>query len=97
MAAIVIVHFTVKDQEKFEQYRAGAGPTLGAFGGELMTRGSVTEVLHGDHDYKSAVLLKFPDADSVHKWYNSDAYQAIIPTRSEAIDTVFIAIEEAEQ
>ena len=97
MVAYVIVHYTVKDQEKLEQYRAGAGPTLGAFGGEFMTVGTVTEVLHGSHDHQSAVLLKFPDANSVHKWYNSDAYQAIIPTRSEAIDTVFIAIEEAEQ
>ncbi len=97
MAAYVIVHYTVKDQEKLEQYRAGAGPSLGAFGGEFMTGGTVTEVLHGSHDHQSAVLLKFPDADSVHKWYNSDAYRAIIPTRSEAIDTVLIAIEEAGQ
>lgn len=33
MAAYVIIHCTVKDQEKLEQYGAGAGPTLGTFGG----------------------------------------------------------------
>ena len=95
MAAYVIVHFTVKDPEKLAQYGAGAGPTLAAFGGEFVTRGSVTEVLHGSHDHKGAVLLKFPDAASVHNWYNSDAYQANIAIRSQAIDTVFIAIEES--
>ena len=96
MSAYVIVHYTVKDAEKLQQYGAGAGPTLGAFGGEFVARGTVTEVLHGSHDHQNAVLLKFPDADSVHEWYNSDAYQANVPTRSEAIDTVFIAIEETE-
>ncbi|MFP6759761.1 MAG: DUF1330 domain-containing protein [Alphaproteobacteria bacterium] len=45
MTAYVIVHFTVKDQEKLAQYGAGAGPTLAAFGGEFVTRGTVTEVL----------------------------------------------------
>ena len=60
MTAYVIVHFTVKDQEKLAQYGAGAGATLAAFGGEFVTRGTVTEVLHGSHDHKGAVLLKLP-------------------------------------
>ncbi len=95
MSAYVIAHFTMKDPEKFKQYGAGARPTLDAFGGEFVTRGAVTEVLHGSHDYQATVLLKFPDADAIHRWYNSEAYQANIPIRGEAVDAVFIAIEEA--
>ncbi len=96
MSAYLIVHATVKDPEKLQQYAAGAGPTLDAFGGEFVTRGNVTDVLHGSHDHKMTVIIKFPDADSVRNWYNSDAYQANIPVRSEAMDTVFFAIEEPE-
>lgn len=91
MAAFVIVHATPKNAEKMQQYGAGAGPTLAEFGGEFLGRGT-NEDLHGENGYAMSVLLSFPDADAARRWYNSDAYQALIPVRSEAMDCEFTLV-----
>lgn len=89
MTAYVVVHATVKSAEKMAEYGAAAGPTLAAFGGELVSRGP-SEVLAGSNAHGLMVVLKFPDRAAAKAWYNSPAYQAAIPTRLEAIDSVFI-------
>lgn len=93
MSAYVIVHATPKDAEKMQAYGAAAGPTLAAFGGEFVTRGP-SEVLSGESAHKIAVVLKFPDKDAARRWYASPAYQAAIPVRMEAMDSVFILAGE---
>ena len=35
------------------------------------------------------VVIQFPDRDSAVNWYNSDAYQAIIPLRGQGMDCQF--------
>jgi uncharacterized protein (DUF1330 family) len=97
MSAYLIVHATVKDADKLQKYAAGAGPTLDAHGGEFVIRGGVFEVFTGSHDHQMSVIIKFPDGDSLRAWYASDAYQAMIPTRSQAMDATFIGIEEPPQ
>ena len=61
MSAYVIVHGTVKDADKMQEYGGAAGPTVAAHGGEVVARGPAT-VLSGTSDHKIAVVLKFPDA-----------------------------------
>jgi uncharacterized protein (DUF1330 family) len=90
MSAYVVVHGTVKDQGKMQEYAAAAGPTLAPFGGELVCRGA-SETLAGEHPHSIMVILRFPDRKAVHAWYASPAYQAAIPTRLAAMDSVFIA------
>ena len=34
----------------------------------------------------TVVLLEFPDADAATAWYESEAYQAILPLRTRHID-----------
>jgi uncharacterized protein (DUF1330 family) len=51
-------------------------------------------VLAGQHNATNALIAKFPDADTAHKWYNSPAYQALIPLRDSALEPTFIVIEE---
>ena len=89
MTAYVTVHATVKNAEKMVEYGAAAGPTLASFGGEFICRGP-SEVLSGNNAHAVMVILKFPDRASAKAWYNSPAYQAAIPTRSEGMDSVFI-------
>ncbi len=95
MSAYLIVHATVKDPDKLQEYAAGAGPTLEAHGGEFITRAQVTDVLTGSHDHQMSVIIRFPDSGALRAWYASDAYQALVPTRLEAMDATFIAVEEA--
>jgi uncharacterized protein (DUF1330 family) len=89
MTAYVTVHATPKDTEKLQAYGALAAPTLVAYGGKFVARGPC-EVLSGEHAHKVMVVLEFPDKDAARRWYNSPEYQAAIPTRLEAMDSVFI-------
>jgi uncharacterized protein (DUF1330 family) len=93
MAAFLIAHAKIKDPVKLQQYGAGAVPTLAAFGGEVVARGKVAAVLAGDHHGHTAFIAKFPDVLSAQSWYNSPAYQALIPVRNEAMEPTFVVIE----
>ncbi len=94
MSAFVIVHVTVKDEAKFQEYAAAAVPSAAAYGGKLMMRGKVASVLAGDHGHQLAGVFTFPNQAAVNDWYNSPEYQALIPNREEAADMVFIGLDE---
>lgn len=89
MTAYVAVHGTVLDQDKMQEYGAAAGPTVAAHGGKVISRGPV-EVLHGESPHQIMVVLEFPSRQAAKDWYASSEYQAVIPTRNAALDSVFI-------
>ncbi|MGR9090675.1 MAG: DUF1330 domain-containing protein [Gammaproteobacteria bacterium] len=93
MSAYVVVHGTVKDADKMQEYGGAAGPTVVAHGGEVVARGPAT-VLSGTSDHQIAVVLKFPDAAAAKGWYESPEYQALIPVRKQALDSVFVVVGE---
>lgn len=93
MSAYVIVHGTVKDADKMQEYGGAAGPIVAQHGGEVVARGPAT-VLSGASAHKIAVVLKFPDAAAAKTWYESPEYQAIIPVREQALDSVFVVVGE---
>lgn len=91
MSACVIGHITVKDADKWAQYRAQVPATLAPWGAELLFRGRLDRALHGSHPHTDTVVIRFPDAAAVDGWYQSAAYQALIPLRSEAADLVLVS------
>ncbi len=91
MSAYVIVHGTVKDAEKMQEYGGAATPIVAKFGGEVVARGPA-RVLSGDSSHQLAVVIRFPDAATATRFYGSAEYQAIIPTREKALDSVFVLV-----
>ncbi|GAA3917612.1 DUF1330 domain-containing protein [Litoribacillus peritrichatus] len=88
MSAYVIVGFTPKDKEKLQEYSASVPPTLAKFSGEMLAKGPI-EHLHGDADHAMKVIVTFPSKDEAIAWYNSEEYQALIPTRDQGMDAKF--------
>lgn len=86
MSACVIGHISVKDEEKWAQYRAQVPATLAPWGAELLFRGQLAGVLAGQHRHTDTVVIRFPDQAAVDGWYQSAAYQALIPLRQQAAD-----------
>jgi uncharacterized protein (DUF1330 family) len=39
------------------------------------------------------VVLEFPGIAQVKAWYNSEAYQNILPLRLESVDSTFVVVE----
>lgn len=94
MSACVIGHITVKDAEKWAQYRAQVPATLAPWGAELLFRGQRASILAGNHDHLDTVVIRFPDADTVDAWYNSPEYQALIPLRQQAADLDLVVFSD---
>ena len=93
MAAHVIGHITIKDSEKWMEYRAKVPATLVQWGGEVILRGKRVAVLTGEHPYTDTVVIRFPDTEAIAGWYSSPGYQELIPLREQAAKMVLISYE----
>lgn len=93
MSAYVIGHITIRDPAKWQEYRSKVPETLVPWGGEILFRGGGATVLSGDHAHTDTVALRFPDARAARDWYDSPAYQALIPLRDEAAEVVLIRFD----
>ncbi len=93
MSAYLIGHITIKNPDKWAEYRSRVPSTLEPWNAELVFRGKRTAVLSGEHDHMDTVVIRFPDTDSVAKWYYSTAYQELIPIRAQAADIDLISYE----
>jgi uncharacterized protein (DUF1330 family) len=95
LSAFLIGHITVKDAEKWAEYRSKVPATLAPWGAELVCRGKRLAALSGEHAHTDSVVIRFPDAGAVGNWFHSSAYQALIPLREQAADVVLVAYEAA--
>ena len=86
--AYLIGHITIKDPEKWVEYRSKVGATIAPWGGELICRGKWISTLCGEHSHNSALVMRFPDSEAIRNWYSSPAYQVLIPLREQAADMV---------
>ena len=67
MSACVIGHITVKDAEKWAQYRAQVPATLAPWGAEVLFRGKTAATLAGRHPHTDTVVIRFPDTNAVER------------------------------
>jgi uncharacterized protein (DUF1330 family) len=91
--AYVIVDVEITDPEKYDGYRALAGPAVEAAGGRYIARGGATEVLEGDRVPNRIVIIEFDDLDSARAWYDSPLYVEARAAREGASTGSFIAVE----
>ena len=90
-AAYVIGHISVKDPAKWVTYRSLVPATLAPWQGELVFRGEKLAVLGGEHRHGDTVVIRFPNAAALDGWFNSPAYQALIPLRMEAAEVDLVS------
>jgi uncharacterized protein (DUF1330 family) len=94
MGAYLIGHIAVKNADMWDEYRRKVPSTLAPWGGTLVFRGHRTTVLAGEHNYTDTVVIQFADQSALRGWYDSAAYQELIPLRTEAADLVLISYDE---
>ena len=93
MAVYVIGRIVIKDPAKWASYREQVPASLAPWGAEVMLRGSALPALGGQSDAGDVVVVRYPDAASMRGWFDSPAYQALIPLREQAADVVLTAYE----
>lgn len=89
----VVGQITVKNSEKWAEYRSQVPATLEPWGAELVFRGKQVAALAGANPHPDIVVIRFPDLAAVDGWFNSPAYQALIPLRQEAAEMVLLTYE----
>ena len=86
--AFVVGQMTVKQPEKWAQYRSQVLATLVPFCGELVFRGEQVQSFSGVNPHPDIVVIRFPSLADAQNWHASATYQALIPLRNEAADVV---------
>ena len=81
MPAYFVVELEITNSTAMEPYRAAVPATIAQYGGRFLTRGGATELVEGGPEPKRIVILEFPDAAAVRRWYDSPEYQKILPMR----------------
>jgi uncharacterized protein (DUF1330 family) len=63
------------------EYLERIDETLAPYGGRFIVHGDAAELREGD-DPGALVVIEFGDLAAAENWYASDAYQAILPLRT---------------
>lgn len=71
---------TVDVNEEILDYLERIDATLEPYAGRFLVHGAVPEVIDGDLP-GAVVVIAFPDVATAHAWYDSPAYQEILPLR----------------
>ena len=93
MATLMSATVQVKDPEKLKAYVSQVGATMAPHGGKMVARGKVAKQLSGEVKHQIEALFEFPSAAAVDAWYESDAYQALIPNRDEAAYVTVVVLD----
>ena len=91
--AYLVGQITVKDARKWDEYRSRVPDTLVPWGAELVFRGRQVAVLAGGNPHADIVVIRFPDVEAVNRWFESPAYQSLIPLREQAAEVVLLSYE----
>ncbi|NED98550.1 DUF1330 domain-containing protein [Phytoactinopolyspora halotolerans] len=91
--AYAIAHLgEVRMGEEIVSYLRGIDATLAPFGGRFIVHGGAPTVLEGTWS-GDLVMIEFPDRDSALAWYESEAYQRILPLRTRNASGPVIVME----
>jgi uncharacterized protein (DUF1330 family) len=94
MTAYVIAH--LRDPERLHQdvaeYLERIQSTLDPFSGRFVVHGGPVDVREGQWS-GGIVMLEFPSVQNARGWYESAAYQAILPLRADHLEGEVIIVE----
>lgn len=93
MTAYAVAHLRNVDLgEAVAEYLMKIDGTLRPYDGRFLVHGTDPQVLEGQWP-GHLVLIEFPDLERARAWYDSPAYQEILPLRTEHSDGAAILVE----
>jgi uncharacterized protein (DUF1330 family) len=82
--AYFLGEFEITDPAAYEIYRAKVPEIISAHGGRILVRGGDPQPLDGTMPLRRFVILEFDSAQAARTFYDSGAYQAVLPFRLNA-------------
>ncbi len=81
MTVYAIALLTITDRERYGDYERGFMEVFAPYGGSVLAVDESPTVKEGLWPHSRTVLLAFPDAAALDRWYHSEAYQALAQHR----------------
>jgi uncharacterized protein (DUF1330 family) len=91
--AYLIAHVQVTDPEGWKQYVTALPGTLAPYHVKTLGRAPAVPLDASTPPAGSTVILAFNSMDDLKAWWNSPAYQAIIPLREKSAKTRVYAVQ----
>ena len=92
-AYAIFLDEVVNDPASMDEYRKNIMATLEPFQGKFIIRRGNTTVHEGAFPYERVAVIAFPSRTEAEGWYNSPAYQRIIPFRTQSIAAIIDGLE----
>jgi uncharacterized protein (DUF1330 family) len=89
--AIAYLH-SVRVGPDIVQYLERIDATLAPFGGRFIVHGGPTDVREGELP-GDLIVIEFPDRERAVAWYESPAYQEILPLRTRNAEGVAVLVD----
>jgi len=93
MAVYLISDVTARDADAFQTYRTRAAASIEKYGGRYLVRGGPIERLEGNWSPATIVVVEFPDAEQVRRWYASPEYAEALAVRDLALSRNLLLVE----
>ncbi len=93
-AYVIFNYLTVLDEQRIQQYRQRAHPTVAAFGGKVVIRPGGLQVMEGA-DSAYLIVTEWKDMAAALAWYHSEQYQQARKLREGAAEVQVIIAEGA--
>lgn len=93
MAAYVVVNVDVNDPVRYEAYKTMVPPTIEAYGGRFVVRGSPLHEMEGAWPRKRLVIVEFPDVETAKRWWASPEYAPAKALRQQHSSADLVIVE----
>ena len=95
MAVYVIIDIAVRPPSAadYAQYVEKVRPIVEQHGGRYLARGGAITTLSGAWNPERIIVIEFPSADHVRRWWNSPEYRAIVGLRENSTTARAILVE----
>jgi uncharacterized protein (DUF1330 family) len=93
MSAYLVVNARVTNPELLDRYVQAAVPTIEGYECTPLVITNDAEAIEGQPVGARIVVLRFPSREVALKWYNSEAYQAVIGMRHDSTEGFAVIAE----
>ena len=93
VAAYLVFHNRVHNPEKMQEYLSKVRETMASYNPEILVFAEHSEVIEGNTNLPRTIVMKFDSRDAAMAWYNSPAYQAVLPLRLEATEGFAVLVD----
>ena len=93
MTVYVVALLNITDRDEYALYGQGFMEIFSRSGGQLLAVDEDPTVVEGDWPHTRTVLLSFPSAEDMDRWYSSPDYQALAQHRFKASTSQIVMLK----